>query len=373
MIRTYTMRLKPTKRQQVKLNDLLEHLCVLYNSALEHRKRSWEQLGKPVMYYDQQRALTDFRGKSLEVFSFPLTIQRDPLRRIDRAFKAFFRRVKAGEKPGYPRFKTKTSYNSFNVAERFSVNGSCLKIARLGNFRFKTKCKVKGSFKTINIARRGNRWIANLVCDIGEAPAKRPVSNAVGIDLGVTTLATLSDGTEIANPRWIKREEGRLAEAQRVLARKTKGSKNQAKAKERVRRVYQRIVGSRNAYTTTVAKKLIGQYDLIAHEKLNIKAMAQYGYLGKSIMDAAWGKLIWRLNCEAEKAGKWVIPVNPRNTTKACSGCGELVPKTLSQRTHCCPSCGLVLGRDHNAAVNILRLGESLVERQKICLEGIAN
>jgi putative transposase len=362
------MRLKVTKRQSESLTDLLEHLCVLYNSALEMRKRSWEQEQKSVGYYDQQTALAEFRQRSAAVSAFPAAIQRCPLRRVQRSFDGFFRRLKSGEKPGYPRFKAKAQYDSFDVdSQNFRVDGSVVVIRKLGGFRFKTKYKIKGAPKVLHVQRKGKHWIAGLVCDIGEAPEKVAVTSAIGIDLGLTTLATLSDGTEIANPRWTRQEEDRLAEANQDLSRRTKGSNNRKKSKERLRRVHQRIAGLRSAYTTAVAKQLFSKYDLIAYEKLAISNMVQSN-LAKSINDAAWGSLIWRLQCEAESAGKWLIPVNPRNTTKTCSGCGELVPKTLAQRTHSCPACGLVLGRDHNAALNILRLGESLASKQNCML-----
>jgi putative transposase len=214
----------------------------------------------------------------------------------------------------------------------------------------------------LHVSRRGKHWTANVVCYIGEAPAKVAVANAVGIDLGLTSLATLSDGTEIANPRWTKQEEGRLAEANQLLSRKVRGSKNRVKSRERLRRVHQRIAGLRSSYLTGVAKALVQKYDLIAHETLTIKNMVRSN-LAKSILDASWSKLIQRLNCEAENAGKTIVAVNPRGTTINCSACGDKVPKKLSQRMHDCPSCGLSLGRDHNAALNILGLGlgESLV------------
>ena len=206
-----------------------------------------------------------------------------------------------------------------------------------------------------------------MVCDIGPAPEKIAVRNAVGIDVGLTTLATLSDGTDVPNPRWTKQEEDHLALANQDLARKMNGSKNRAKSKERLRRVHQRITGLRSSYLMGVAKQLVKEYDLIAHEKLNIRGMVQSRF-AKSIMDAAWGQLIHRLNCEAEYAGKWVVPVNPRGTTQLCSGCGEKVPKKIWDRHHDCPKCGLSLGRDHNAALNILRLGESLASKQNCVL-----
>lgn len=359
MIRTYTMRLKVTKRQNAMLTDLLEHLCVLYNSALEWRKRSWEQERKSIRYYDQQKALTVFR-QSPSVEHFPAAIQRDPLRRVDRAFRAFFRRVEAGQEPGYPRFKARSQYESFAVdGQNFCIDGTNITIVKLGSFCFKTGYKIKGKPLELRVKRCGNKWTASLVCDIGEAPPKIAVRNVVGIDLGLTVLVTLSDGTEIANLHWMKHEENRLAAASHALSAKKRGSKNRAKARERRRRMHQRIVGLRNDYLAQEAKKLLQKYDLVAYEDLTIAKMVQSDF-GKFIVDAAWGKLIWRLQCEAEKAGKWVVPVNPYGTTIKCSGCGTKVPKKTSQRTHTCPSCGLVLGRDHNAALNILRLGKSL-------------
>ena len=368
MFRSYTIRLKVTKRQGESLADLLEHLCVLYNCALAERTNVWEQDKKRIHYNNQQASLVSFRQRSPEVKAFSSVIQRDPLRRVDCAFEGFFRRVKVGEKPGYPRFKSKNQYQSFTVSEWFRIEGNTIIIPKLGGFRFKTKAKIKGTPKIIHVQRKGKHWLAGVVCDIGPTPEKTTVSSAVGIDLGLTTLATLSDGTEIANPRWTRQEEERLAEANRDFSRRKRGSKNRIKSKERLRRVHQRTAGLRLTYITSVAKQLLGKYDLVAHEKLNIRGMAKSN-LAKSINDAAWGSLIWRLKCEAEKAGKWLIPVNPRNTTKTCSGCGVFVPKERDERQHDCPSCGLSLGRDHNAALNILRLGESLASKQDCALQ----
>lgn len=364
MIRTYTMRLKVTRQQHVKLCDLLEHLCVLYNSALDHRKRNWKDSAISINYYTQQKMLTEFRQRSPAVAEHPLSIQRDPLRRVDKAFRSFFRRCKAKQSPGFPRFKSVKQYDSFDVdADRFRFEGKEIVITKLGGFRFKTRCKVKGQPKVLRVKRQGKHWIASVSCDLGESPSKVEVSTATGIDLGLTMLATLSDGTEIENPRWTKRMEDKLADANRSLSRKVSGSKNRVKAKEHLRRVHQCIAGMRSAYLTAVAKKLVGKYDLIAHEDLKVSDMVQSRF-GKSIMDAAWSQLIYRLTLEAENAGKWVIAVNPRGTTQLCSGCGEKVPKKIWHRTHDCPSCGRRLGRDHNAALNILALGRSAAETQ---------
>ena len=356
MIRTYTMRLKTTRKQDETLGRLLSQLCELYNMALQQRRDVWKSHGKSIGLYDQHKQLTELRGGVEEYAAFSATIQRDPLRRLDNAFKAFFRRCKSGEKPGFPRFRSWRRYDSFVVDKQtFRYESGAVSIAKLGTFQIKTGCRIKGTPLELRVKRIGAKWQAQLVCDIGPAPDKIAVRNAVGIDVGLTTLATLSDGIEIANPRWTRQEEDRLAATNRALPRKVKGSKNRYKAKERLRRVHQRIAGLRSSYLTGVAKQLVSGYDLIAHEDLKIRNMVRSN-LAKSILDAAWGQLIWRLNCEAECAGKWVVPVNPRNTTKMCSGCGELVSKTLAQRQHDCPKCGLSLGRDHNAALNICRL-----------------
>ena len=368
MIRTYTMRLKVSRRQGDMLLRLLGQLCELYNMALQQRRNAYRELRVSVNYLNQQTQLTELRNGVEEYAAFPVAIQRDPLRRLDRAFKAFFRRIKSVEKPGFPRFRSRARYDSFNVPKgSFGFSGAGLRITRLGTFRTKTKCKIKGEPLELRVKRCGAKWQAQVVCDIGPAPEKIAVRNAVGIDLGLTSLAVLSDGTEIANPRWTKREEDRLAAANRELARKTRGSRNRLKSREHLQRVHQCIAGLRSSYLTGVAKRLVFAYDLIAHEDLKIRNMVRSN-LAKSIMDAAWGQLIRRLQCEAECAGKWVVPVNPRGTTINCSGCGEKVPKTLAQRQHDCPKCGLSLGRDHNAALNILALGESAASKQNCVL-----
>jgi putative transposase len=356
------------RKQDELLTRLLAQLCELYNIALEQRRNVYRELRVSVNYLNQQTQLTELRNGVEEYTAFPVAIQRDPLRRLDRAFKAFFRRIKSGEKPGFPRFRARARYDSFNVSKgSFRFSNGMLKLTRLGTFRTKTKCKIKGEPLEVRVKRCGNKWRAQVVCDIGPAPEKIAVRNAIGIDLGLTSLAVLSDGTEIANPRWTKREEDRLAAANRDLARKKRGSRNRLKACEHLRRVHQHIAGLRGSHLTGVAKRLLSQYDLIAHEKLNVRGMAQSKF-AKSILDAAWAQLVQTLNSEAEKAGKWVVPVDPRNTTKTCSVCGELVPKKLWQRRHDCPKCGLSLGRDHNAALNILRLGESLASKQNCVL-----
>ena len=256
MIRTYTMRLKVTRKQDDTLTRLLAQLCELYNMALEQRRNAYRELRVTVTYRNQQAQLTELRGGVEEYASFPVAIQRDPLRRLDRAFKAFFRRCKSGENPGFPRFRGRDRYDSFSLDKKnFSLRDGTVRLVSLGTFRTKTRCCIKGIPLELRVRRCGHKWQAQMVCDIGPAPEKVAVKTAVGIDLGVMSLATLSDGTEIPNPRWATREQDRLADAHRSLVRKVKGAVTAEKAKERLRRIHQRIAGLRSAYLTKVAKE----------------------------------------------------------------------------------------------------------------------
>lgn len=358
MMRSYQVRIKTTKRQNVALSALLLQLCELYNMCLEQRRDHWKG-GRSLSLYDQMRDLTELRAGCEEYAAIPAAIQRDPLRRLQRAFAGFYRRVKAGQKPGHPRFRSHDRYDSFSVdSQNFRIEGHTIVIVKLGGFSFRTRCDLRGIPKVLHIKRNGRKWKASISCDIGPAPEKVTVSKAVGIDVGLTILATLSNGSEIENPRWGKQAEDILARANRSFSSKKKGSRNRAKAREHLRRVHQSIAGRRRSYLHGVSRKIVNSYDLIVYEKLNIQELVE-GRRAKSIKDAAWGELIWQITYKAESAGKWAVPVNPCGTTKICSGCGGQVPKKLRERIHLCPHCGLNLGRDHNAALNILALGES--------------
>lgn len=357
------------------LTRVLADNAETYNAALQERRDAWKLERKSITYYDQQAELTELR-KDPAFQWIACDIQRDPLRRVDLAFKAFFRRCKAGEKPGYPRFKSKDRYNSFTFGgNRPVVREKSIHIPNIGDIRARGGRAIEGRAKVCMVKRDGKRWTASVVCDIGPAPEKCAVSNPVGIDVGISSLVTLSNGTVIENPRWTRKHESRIAAASRALARKRKQSKNRIRAREVLRRAHQRAANARLNYIHHVSKWLVHNYDLVAYEDLKIcnmarsakgtvekpgKKVAQKAGLNRSIMDAAWGLLIWCITYKAESAGKWVVPVNPRGTSQKCSGCGRIVPKDLSVRIHSC-ECGLVLGRDHNAGRNICALGISAV------------
>lgn len=367
MLRTFQFRLLPNATQRRALEFVLRDNCETYNAALQERREAWKLERKSISYRMQQDELTALRkGKAFTVVA--CDIQRDPLRRVDRAFKAFFRRCKAGQTPGFPRFRSRIRYDSFGFSLP-SVRDNSLNVPNIGRVKLRGGREVAGKAKLCTVKRDGKRWAASISADIGPAPEKKVVSNAIGIDVGLTTLATLSDGTEIENPRWLKQHQDRIAKANQSLSRKARRSKNRIRARERLRRAYQYAANARTNYLHHISKWLISNYDLIAHEDLKIRTMVR-SHLAKGILDAAWGQLIGQLKYKAENAGVWVVPVRPHGTTIKCSNCDEAVPKTLAERTHSCPKCRLVLGRDHNAARNILRLGISLAgaNLQNLCM-----
>jgi putative transposase len=372
VLRTFQFRLQPNATQAEALTRILEDNCETYNASLQERRDAWKIAHKSITYRDQQNELSELR-KDVAFQWMACDIMRDPLRRVDRAFKAFFRRCKSGEKPGFPRFRSRRRYDSFSFSLPV-VRAKSVKIPNLSDIRIRGGRPISGKAKLCTVKRDGKRWNVSIVCDIGEAPGKCAVSSAVGIDVGISALVTLSDGTAIENPRWTRKHEARIAAANRKLALKQKRSNNRIRAREVLRRAHQRAANARSNYLHHASKWLVQNYDLIAHEDLRIGNMSrsasgtveapginvkQKSGLNKSIMDSAWGQLIYQLTYKAEQAGRYVIAVNPRGTSQKCSACGEVVKKSLAERRHKC-ACGADLDRDHNAAINSLRLGEAL-------------
>jgi putative transposase len=269
--------------------------------------------------------------------------------------EAFFRRVKTGQVPGFPRFRSEERYNSFGIG-RARIDGDRVNVPKLGPVRFKLYRSLGGAVRHVSIIRTARGWTLRVFCDLGDAPAKIPVLSATGIDVGLETFATLSNGERVENPRFFRVSAELIARRQRSLSSKKRGSNSRKAAKKLFARTHEHIRNQRLDFSRKLACFLFSRFDLIAYEDLQIARMA-HGKLAKSIYDAAWGKTINALVCKAESAGKWAIATDPRGTSIDCSGCGQSVPKDLSQREHRCPKCGLVLHRDENAARNVLARG----------------
>ena len=366
LIRTFRYPLHPNQAQEATLREWLQFCCLLYNSALQEKRDAYKKFKKNISYYDQCKSLTDIR-KDKDYAKTPAWTSQKVLNKLDEAFKAFFRRIKAGDTPGFPRFKSLRRWNSFDFLPKTDLSTrekNRVFVPSLGLVKANIYRPLQGTPKkaSVNIDSTGKWWVS-IACDLGESPLKSEIKTSTGIDLGLTHFATLADGSQISNPRFFRQSEKTLADRQRSLQTKKRGSKNRTKAKILVAKTHKNIQNQRLDFFRKLAVHLFSQYDLVAYE--NLKGMTS-GRLAKSVHDASWRTFTGVLACKAESAGKHAIPVNPRNTSQRCSGCQSLpaIKKDLSVRIHSCPDCGLVLDRDHNAAINIHELGLSSLSGQ---------
>ena len=364
MRRTFKYRVYPNRVQVEALDAQLGEACRLYNGALDERRSAWKMQRTSIGYYDQANQLKAIRADgSLDLANFSAC--QDVLRRVDKTFQAFFGRVKAGRKAGFPRFRSRRRYDSLTFPSygdgcRLRTNGR-LYLQGAGEIKVKLHRPVEGAIKTVSVKREAGHWYALFSCEVEPSPL--PASaEAVGIDVGLTTFAVLSDGSEIANPRYARKAAATVRRAQRKVARRKKRGNGRRKAVVLLQKAHAHVAAQRNDFHHKAARALVDRFGLIAVEALNIKGLAS-SMLARSVHDAGWGMFLARIDEKAESAARVVVRVNPNGTTQRCSGCQTTVPKTLSQRWHDCPACGLSLGRDDNAAREILRLGLSHAEQ----------
>jgi len=367
MIRTYKYLLRPTSEQEQSLDYLLWQSRRLYNVALEQRINAYQETGKGINYQAQWAHFRDMRHSEPETFGkLNATSMQQLLRRLDKAFSAFFRRLKAGETPGFPRFKGR---NRFKSMEYTYSDGCKLRSNEQGRFTFYVQnvgemrmcyhraIPENASIKHVVVKCVNNRWYACLMIEVPDRPiAPRTEPRAIGVDVGLKSLLALSDGSLIENPRWLRESLAELRVVQRKASRRMKGSNRRRKAYEKVAKLYEHITNQRGDYLQKITNTLVSKYSLIGIEDLTLAFMNRNRSLALSSHDAGLGMFRQLLQYKAEEAGTLVVAVNPAYTSQVCSGCGEIVQKDLSVRIHECPSCGLVLDRDMNAARNILSL-----------------
>jgi putative transposase len=362
MRKTFRFRFNPTHHQRTLLNQTLEICRWVYNETLATRKNAWEQEQKSISLYDTNKLLPAWKKDKPELSQAYSQVLQNVQERVDLAFKAFFRRVKAGEKPGYPRFRGYGWYDSFTFKQYgFTLADNGLLLSKIGAMKIIQHRPIEGKIKTLTIRRDAvGNWYACFACEV-EAQPLPPSEKAVGVDVGLESFATFSNGGKIANPRFFRRDEKDLAKAQRKLSKAEKGTPERTKQRKVVCHIHQRIANRRKDFAHQLSRRLVNEFGFIAFEKLNTKEMLQNHCLAKSISDAAWNQFAQYTQYKAENAGRECVLVDPRNTSKKCSRCGTLVEKSLSVRVHDCPVCGLKIDRDENAAINILALGlESL-------------
>ena len=374
MLKAFKYRIYPTKAQRSKMEQTLELCRWTYNETLAYRKNFFEQEGKSISKYETHNLLPEWKKNKPELKGvFSQTLQ-NVQERVDLAFKAFFRRVKAGETPRYPRFKGKGWYDSFTYPQLgFKLLSGKLRLSKIGDIKIKLHRPIEGKIKRLTVRRSSTgKWFACFSVEIDDHP-KPPWKDGlmVGIDVGLESFATLSNGEKIDNPRFFRSEEKALAKANRRLSKYEKGTFERRKALKVIQRTHERIANRRYNFAHQVSHNLVERFGLIAFEDLSITNMLKNHCLAKSISDAAWRMLVITTSYKAESAGSMVVLVDPRNTSQLCSRCGLKVTKSLSDRVHGCPQCGLVMDRDENAAINILRLGlQSLPKARSPALQG---
>ncbi|WP_347257012.1 transposase [Actinomadura sp. RB99] len=389
MRRSFKFLLRPTARQAGSLAACVEDHRTLYNAALEHRRIAYRRAGTRVRYGDQSAELKDIRAADPDGQGrWSFSSQQATLRRLDLAFAAFFRRLREGRSPGYPRFRGRGRFDTvtwpkdgdgcrWNSQPRHPT-ATFVRFLGVGHVRVHQHRPVAGIIKTISVRREGARWYVVLSCDDVPTEPAASTGTAIGIDMGVVSLATTSDGDHVPNPRTLAASARRLAAAQRALSRKSPGSNRRRKAIRRVAALHAKVRRQRLDHAHKAAPALVREHDLIVHEELRIANMtrsargtverpgskiAQKTGLNRSILDAGWGVFLTVLAHKAESAGRELIAVNPTGTSRTCAVCGHsAADNRIGQAVFRCCACGHAAHADVNAAVNILGAGLALRE-----------
>jgi len=363
MRKAFRYRLCPTKVQEAELFNQLRLCRNLYNAGLEERIGAYRKAKVTRNYYDQANTLSEIKEALPEYKGVYSQVLQDVLKRLDKAYQAFFRRVKAGQKAGFPRFQGRDRYDSFTYPQSgFSVaeDGCTAYFSKVGNVRIRLSRPLEGKVKTATIIHDCGEWYVSYVCEV-EAQLQPMTGQSVGIDVGTTHFLITSDGEFVNNPRHFQNAMKKLRVAQRSVSRKTnKRSNTRRKAVRVVAKLHRKVSRQRLDFHHKQARKLVNENDLIAHENLNVGGMGR-GNLARSIHDVGWSQFFQILAFKAECAGKRVVAVDPRYTSQKCNACGHTEKANrVNQAKFVCRSCGHTANADHNAALNILGRADPL-------------
>ena len=365
MVRVVHTKIRTGRRVAVALLAVILNRCrVLYNAALEERIAAWKVSKTSISFYDQCKSLTQIRSDDPDYGELNATMTRmTVLDRLDKAFKAFFRHLKRGEKAGFPRFKGKDRFDTLIFgANGWKIVGTRLTIRGVGWFRLTSPPYRVGVPKGLRLVRKGERWEAHIIYEFPDVePVVKPDAKSIGVDVGIRTFAAMSDGSVIQHPHFLRRAASDLVTSQRVLASKKKGSHRRSRAKVTVAKLHYKIANRRKDFLHKASRQILNANDCVVVEDLKIQTMMQGNGSTRSlrhgIMDSAWSIFMYMLSYKAEEAGKRVVRVDPRGTSQRCNRCGSVVAKNLSVRVHECLVCGFTADRDVNAALNINDLG----------------
>jgi putative transposase len=384
MIRARKYRLYPTVAQEAQLLAWMEVCRRLWNYSLLDREQAWENCKQElaenpdgdataikkkwrISYFDQCVQLTKSREQHPELRAVPTAFARGTLKNLDLAFQSFFRRCKSGEEPGHPkpkRYPPNLITRDAGGSERW--RGGKVNMPSVGLINARPKLPPDLDVKMLSVRSVAGKWYASLAGDNGipAPPTLEPV-RCIGIDVGCSSLITTSEGNEVKPPRYYREAQAKRTKLARQVAKKRKGSENRKKAALKLARAEHDVANARETFLHTLSRRLVDDYDLIAVEDRIAADLLQKDAGGgqqekglhKSIADAGWGDLVRMLGYKCEELGKQLVAVPARGTTQTCSQCGAIVPKRLWDRVHDCPECGLIIGRDVNAACEILKRG----------------
>ncbi len=351
-------RIFPSKAINAKLENTLFLCRDLYNAALAERRGAYQINKISLNYYDQANQLKEIKDTNPEYKNVHSQVSQDVLKRLEKSFQGFFRRIKQGVKAGFPRFKGKNFFDSFCYTQSgFSVSGNKLKLSKIGTVKIKLSREIQGKVKQCRIKKEIDKWFVIFTVETAVEPLPK-TGESIGIDVGIENFANLSDGTQIDNWKYYEQSQKKLRVAQRSVSRKKKGSSCRRKAVVGLRKIHQKIKNQRADFQHKLSTLLVKEFDLIAIEKLNILGLSK-GFLSKQVHDVSWSLFFQMIRYKAANADKELKEVNPRNTSQTCV-CGEPNKKDLSVRWHHCKVCGLSIHRDICSAKVILKLGLGL-------------
>lgn len=374
-MKAYKYKLKANKKFIHEATRTLDVCRELYNACLQERRnvhrfnisisaKTWIQKVS-VNYYSQKKQLPLIKKDRPDFNQVHSQVLQDVIARVDKAYQGFFDRIERGQTPGYPRFKGSRRYNSFTYTQSgFDLKGDKLTLSKIGSIRVHLSRSMQGRVKTCTIMREVDGWYVVFTVETEDSVKPLPkTSRTVGIDLGVEALMTLSTGERIENPRFLKKAERDLKTANKRLSRRKKFGGNWRKASRLLGRKHRKVQRQRRDFQFKQANKLVKRFDVIKFEDLGVRNLVRNSHLAGSIQDAGWKKFIAITAFKAEEAGKQVLVVNPNGTSQICSRCKQRTPKSLADRWHECPFCGLSIHRDHNSAIEIEdRSGRPFVE-----------